>query len=303
MLADLMQSLQALDVPQGADLLFIFVENDAQLTIAEAVDEFHKRSGWPAFAFLEPRIGISHARNAALEAATAEGAHWMAFVDDDEQVRRDWLRLLWTGAREAGAHLAGGPVLPVAPRGGCSDEQGQVLRYYERAAALSDARKLTAASAGKRFDLATNNWLADLEALNRNGLRFDPAYGLSGGEDTDLSRRAHGLGLELAWVPAAVVTEEVPPERLTGAYIRDRARAQSITKFRLMEAAKPRAASLRALAQVVSKGLAGAVRVLISPLAGRYSYYRGLRSLGIAQGFWDGVRGKNQASYSNVTGS
>ncbi|MEP5153831.1 glycosyltransferase [Planktotalea sp.] len=302
MFADLLQSLQALDVPQGAELSFVFVENDVQLSIANLVDDFHKRTGWPAKAAHEPTLGISHARNAALSTAREDGADWLAFVDDDEQVRHDWLRLLWAGAKDAGAQLAGGPVVPIAPPMGCSDSEADVLAYLERAASVSNAAKAAAMAAGKRFDLATNNWIADLAALEAADLRFDAAYGMSGGEDTDLSRRAHTAGLRLAWVPSAIVTEETPSARLTTSYIAERARAQSITKFKLMTAANPSKARLSAAAQIVSKGLSGAVRIALWPILGRYNYHRGIRALGIAQGFWAGLRGEGQSSYSSVTG-
>jgi succinoglycan biosynthesis protein ExoM len=302
MFADLLQSLQALDVPQGAELCFIFVENDETLTLTEMVDDFAKRTVWSACALLEPRRGISHARNTALEAAIAQNADWMAFVDDDEQVRHDWLRILWAGAKEAEAQLAGGPVVPVVPSTGCSDAEGAVLSYYERAAQVSDGRKAGAMAEGQRFDLATNNWIADLKAVQSVDLRFDPAFGLSGGEDTDFSRRAHAAGLKLAWVPHAIVTEEVPSERLTAGFISERARAQSITKFQMMKTAQPQLAALNALVQIVSKSVSGLVRIGVSPILGRYHYHRGVRALGIAQGFWAGLRGQSQASYAEVMG-
>ncbi|MGH1578023.1 glycosyltransferase [Planktotalea sp.] len=302
MFADLLQSLQGLDVPQGAELCFVFVENDTQLTITDAVNDFYKRTGWPAFAVHEPQQGISHARNAAMDAARDHGADWLAFVDDDEQVRHDWLRILWAGAKDANAQLAGGPVVPVASVMGCSDAEADVLAYYERAATLSSARKTAAMAAGKRFDLATNNWIAQMSALDSAGLRFDPAFGLSGGEDTDVSRRAVKKGLTLAWVPSAIVTEEVPPERLSASYISERARAQSITKYHLMLVEKPGRVKITALAKVISRGISGAIRVAFWPVLGRYSYFRGIRSLGISQGFWAGLRGQGQASYTQVTG-
>ena len=302
MLADLLQSLQSLDVPQGAELSFVFVENDTVLTITDLVEDFHKRTGWPARAVLETRPGISYARNAAIEAALAGGSDWLAFVDDDEQVRHDWLRQLLAGAKDASAQLAGGPVVPVAPAMGCSDNETDVLAYYVRAAKVSNARKLGAMTVGRRFDLATNNWLADLAAIDASGLRFDPDFGLSGGGDTDFSRRAHKAGLTLAWVPQAIVTEEVATARLSKAYIVERARAQTIAKYQMAKVERPRMAIITAISQVVSKGLSGAFCVATWPVFGRYSYHRGFRSLGIAQGFLAGLRGENQALYTQVTG-
>lgn len=302
MLADLMDSMLQMDVPQGSEMHFIFVENDEILSIEEAVSSFRKRSGWSAEAVHMPRKGLSHARNAALDAAIAAKGDWLAFVDDDEQVRHDWLRLLWTGARAQAAHLAGGPLKPVAPKAGCSDDQARVLQYYVQAALVSDGRKEAAYRAGRRFDLATNNWIANLTALQSKGLRFDETFNVSGGEDTDLSRRAHAAGLVLGWVPTAVVTEEVPAERLTPRYIFDRARAQTITKLQLRKASRPTGAYLSGVGQMLSKLISGGFRVAISPMAGSYSYYRGLRALGIASGFRAALMGESQAQYSDVTG-
>jgi len=114
--------------------------------------------------------------------------------------------------------------------------------------------------------------------------------------------RAYAAGLKLAWVPSAIVTEEVPTERLTASYLSQRAQAQTITKFGLMKAAKPKLAPVMAIAQILSKGISGVFRVLLSPLLGRYTYYRGIRAFGIAHGFWSGLRGVGQAGYTKVTG-
>lgn len=302
MLSALVSSFQTLQVPQGTELTFIFVENDTKLTIGPVVAGFAARTGWTARAVHEPTPGIVMARNTALETATELGAHWLAFVDDDEQVRHDWLRFLYSGVRDANAQLGGGPVAPVAPSGGCSDSEGDVLAYYEKAAAVSDARKEAAAKSEQRFDLATNNWIANLAALRGADLRFDTVFNLSGGEDTDLSRRAYAAGLRLAWVPGAIVTEEIPPERLTRQYIFDRARHQSITKLHLMQAERPGSAKLSAMGQVISKGLVGGARIALSPILGQFVYYRGWRAIGIASGFLAGLRGQGQAHYSHVTG-
>lgn len=301
-LPSLLQSLQTLDVPQGAELSFVFVENDAHLTIGPMVEEFHRKTGWPARAILEPRRGIPYAHNSAIEAALSEGADWLAFVDEEEQVRHDWLRLLWSGVKEGEAQLGGGPVLPVAPSSGCSDRESEVLRYYEQAARIGDIRNLRAAELWKRFDVACNNCIVDLSAVQRENLRFDPAFARQRGEDTDFSRRAHRAGLKLAWVPSAIVTKEVPTERLNGAFVFERARLRSLNKFELLKLEKPKWAVIDAVAQALFKSISGSLRIAFSPVLGRYSYYRGLRAMGIARGLWAGARGQRRAKLTSVTG-
>ncbi len=47
------------------------------------------------------------------------------------------------------------------------------------------------------------------------GLRFDPAFALTGGGDTAFFRALHASGARIVYAPRAVVTETVPPERAT----------------------------------------------------------------------------------------
>ena len=62
----------------------------------------------------EPRRGIATARNAAIDAAIAAGADWIAFIDDDEWAAQDWIANLMAPDYRDTPILAA-PVLPVYP--------------------------------------------------------------------------------------------------------------------------------------------------------------------------------------------
>lgn len=57
--------------------------------------------------------------------------------------------------------------------------------------------------------------LARRESVASIGLRFDPRFALSGGEDVMFFRTLHAAGNRIAYAPRARVTELVPHKRAT----------------------------------------------------------------------------------------
>lgn len=295
MFAGLLASLQELRAPEGAELVFVFVQNDAELTISEAVAAFDR----PAHAVLEPELGIPFARNKALDVARTEGCAWLAFLDDDELADPDWIKRLYEGAVAQGADLAGGPVKQLAPAGITPQEQ-QVFDYFER---MADVRA-TKRAEGRQVNLhlATNNWIARIAALDAHGLRFDEALRHTGGTDTDLSKRAEAAGLKLGWVPDAIVSEEIPRDRLTLAYVYRRTKSQTMAKYEMTYRKHGQTARVKAIVTFLLKGFSGALRVLSSPLTGPYTKLKGVRSIAVGIGWLEAAFGGKSRLYEEVQG-
>lgn len=157
----------------------------------------------------EPRPGIAAARNAAVDAARSEGVRLLAFLDDDEHPEPGWLSALVAQQRRSGAAGVGGPVLPKfdSPPGAWVLGSGQ----FDPRGHL-DGASIPAA--------ATNNLLLDLHQLHRAGLRFDDTFGLTGGSDSMLTRAMTSThGLRISWATDAVVSEAIPQDRATRAWI------------------------------------------------------------------------------------
>src|SRR3954453_12409000 len=104
--ADTLASLASQVLPQGVSLRVIVADNDAEpeartrvLTAAEAhgLDVVYRHA---------PARNISLARNACLDAATAE---WIAFLDDDETASPGWLAALLAEAQVGGWDAVLGP--------------------------------------------------------------------------------------------------------------------------------------------------------------------------------------------------
>lgn len=178
------------------DGFIVIVDNDAAGSARAVVDE----SQLPVTYAIEPERNISLARNRAIQLALHAGAEWLAFIDDDEVPRRDWLAELLRVQRETDAEVVTGPVVAKVPEGTPRWLHGAFVR---------DRNVAT----GTRVPLAeTANALVARSVLAR-GLLFEPEFGLSGGGDTRFFLRARLAGATIVWAADAIVEEDVPPSR------------------------------------------------------------------------------------------
>lgn len=185
----------------------LVVDNDPDRSAASVVRNFPQDE--VAYETeLEP--GIAAARNRALTAANT--ADLLVFIDDDEWPEPDWLlKLLATYERGRPTGVVG-PVISTYAHD--PDAWIAAGRFFDR-------RRLRT---GTPVDVAaTNNLLLDLRQLDELGIRFDEAYGLSGGSDTLFTRLITSRGGRLVWCDEAIVLDKVPPSRLTRRWVLQRA--------------------------------------------------------------------------------
>lgn len=131
----------------------------------------------------ERRKGLASARNAALEAAMASGAAWIAFIDDDEAPTPGWLAAHLATLAATGAAASVGPVYPVfASPPPLWARRGGFFAAVDRDAAVDDAGVLRAREA------YSGNVVLSRAPLAASGLRFDPDFDEIGGEDTAFFR-------------------------------------------------------------------------------------------------------------------
>lgn len=310
MLAACLDSFRAMSIPETLSVQFLIVENNPTLTMAGSVEALRASLAAPHGLCLlhEPELGIPFARNAALDAALAQGCRWLIFVDDDETVDPDWLSHLIEGAETQGFDLAAGPVEAQPPEGALTPTETALYAHYvaEAQSRRQSGAKWLASGLAGRHDLATNNWIGRLSALQAAGLRFDEAMRHTGGTDTDLSRRAAQAGLRLGWIPEAVVYEVVPRNRLTLSYVFGRSRSQTLAKYHIRYRKAGRRGTLRLCAMIVQKTLVGGIRVLSGYATGGARGIRlrarGLRTLGVAAGYFQGLRGQSSTLYRTTQG-
>jgi succinoglycan biosynthesis protein ExoM len=206
-LARLLAALPAA-APEAAVVLVVDNDGDDPW-VAAAVAEA-RAGGLDVRLSVEPRPGISAARNRAFAEAEAAGIGLLALIDDDEWPAPGWLAALLGHRRETGAAVVGGVVRPVFP----SAELEPYARFWS---VLPQMRE------GRPFVHATSNALVDLACLE--GVPrplFEDAYGLSGGGDVVFFAGLFARGVAMAWAEAAVVFEEVPAARASWAWVRRR---------------------------------------------------------------------------------
>src|SRR5919206_4964652 len=105
LLAHLLATLERLE-PGGldlAELALVVVDNRPDGTARAVCEAARPRLPFRLAYAEEPEPGISFARNRALAEAMAMGAELVAFVDDDDEPRPDWLRHLLRVHEETGA--------------------------------------------------------------------------------------------------------------------------------------------------------------------------------------------------------
>lgn len=237
-----------------ADLLV--VDNDPAGGAAEVIEEIDD----PRLRYAhEPRPGLSAVRNRAIEESAS--SRILAFMDDDGRPADGWLRhLIDTWEVEKPASIAG----RVIEEYESTPEPWIVAGQFFQRPSFPTGTEVTAAAAG--------NLMLDLDDIRESKVRFDPRFGLSGAEDTFLTRQLTAAGHRIVWCDESRVVDQVPTSRLdrrwllqrtwshgNSATLVERALAQTPS-----EAIRVRAVALAGgLLRVVSGGARYAVGVLL----------------------------------------
>ncbi len=210
----LLRALARLDWPERLEI--VVVDND-EAEAGRGVCERLLAEGyrWPLSHALEPKRGISPARNRAVAMALAKNVDFIAMLDDDEWPERQWLAELIRVQREQGADLVGGPVLPELPASRASWIDAVVDECYGADQKLPDGAPCKLWASGNFLGRA-----ACFAALMPEVFRAE--FGLSGGEDFEFFWRLGAMGYTMRWAANAVAHEAVPESRMTIDWVRRR---------------------------------------------------------------------------------
>ena len=157
----------------------------------------------------EPEPGIVAGRNRAL--SQAHGSDALVFIDDDEIPSPGWLKALVSTWRAQGCAAVTGPTPPTFE----VDPSAWVV-----ASGAFDSWE--AADGAQVRSADTGNLLLDLAVVENLGLRFDPRYGLTGGEDSLFTRQLTRAGGVIRFAAGAVVTKRVPAARARRTWVLER---------------------------------------------------------------------------------
>lgn len=219
-LLDTLRSLAAVTKPVGIELN-VLVADDSKSGAATKLVAGHPIKSLDVTCLAVASGNISSARNALLDAADGD---WLIFVDDDEWVERDWLEKLFACQKDFNADVVIGPVKPRYP-----DNTPEWMR-------LANPLYTDWGHRGKRLYTGRGgNTLVRVGFVRALELRFDEAYGRTGGEDTIFFAQAAERGARIFATDDAIAHEHVPQDRLSTKFILSRATrsGQSYGQMRL----------------------------------------------------------------------
>ena len=203
----------------------------------------------------EPEPGIVAGRNRALDESGRE--RLLVFIDDDELPRLGWLAALLDARERHGCAAVTGPTPPVFET--APDPWVAACGAFDSWEAADGARVRSA---------DTGNLLLDLGRVRALDLRFDPRYGLTGGEDSLFTRRLTLAGEEIRFAAGAVVDKRVPARRARRDWVLRRAHRSGSTWARVRIDTADRARTALRLGYAV-KGLVRAGREGVLALLAR----------------------------------
>ncbi|WP_425566537.1 glycosyltransferase family 2 protein [Pseudonocardia halophobica] len=148
--------------------------------------------------------GIAAARNAIIQSAI--DVDYIVFIDDDEIPSPGWLSNMVEAQARSGQAGVAGPV--------------RYVYEYPPPRWVHSGGFFISPDFSEGFSMphaATNNLLLNLRLLRAKGgiPRFDEALGITGGSDTDFTRRLIRSGETIVWTKTAEVIEIVPAARCT----------------------------------------------------------------------------------------
>jgi len=206
LLQQLMQTLRSIHHVE-----ILIVDNNPLPNERKFVETYAKNTRYPIHYVHVSEAGVSNARNAAIDFATAR---FIAFLDDDMEITENWLDALIKVSVDYKTGVVFGPL--IAKFADAADPRNTYLSsFYAR-----HSKQVEAGVSNEAF--GTGGCLIDLETCVLPIPAFDTRLNESGGEDDILFEALRENGTKFGWAPNALCYECVPATRTTAEYIAKR---------------------------------------------------------------------------------
>lgn len=294
MLRACLDSLAAQVPPPDIDMHIVVVDNEARPASADAVRAFAATCRFPVHYVHEPRRGIAQARNALIDKTLALNADWLAMLDDDETAAPGWIAGLMA------AEHRGTPIL-----------QGYREWVYPNPLPFwAFPAQEPLYGDGEDAESATTNNIRIGAAVLHAGYRFHEAFGLTGGEDYEFTRRARLAGFAIRRTPHAVTYEHMLTERLTLRAQMSRAAWKVCSGLQSHQTITGTRMPLRArlllaggyLASGLRKGLGAILTAPVAPLLFRRRFLGACNQLARGYAVVADIRGRPLQPYRHIIG-
>lgn len=290
MLLECLGSLAAMQAPDDCETTLVVIDNNsAPGVLAHNRAAVGLRVGaFPARLVSETRQGIPAARNRAIAEAEACGADALVFLDDDQTVPPDWLRVIVVALRETGVDVVKSAInWRFEPPG----------RFRDHFPGDFDDPAAPAREFGIQ-SVATNGVLIAARTWRELGVRFDERFALNGGEDTLFFRDVIAKGGVAMLTRETSATEHCPVGKQRAGWLLRRAYRVGVNE--IVMGLKPRSRT-DALARGVLRALLAASLALLwfwRPRERFRQAMKGAKALGMIAG----AMGVEYAEYRAVVG-
>lgn len=274
------------------DLQVIIIDNDAEGSTYRTCLQRRPSYRWPLICGIEPRRGISFARNSAV-ALVSPQSDFIAFIDDDEIPAPQWLeQLLLVQQHSQDAAVLG----PVSPR-----FSPETPDWVEAGAFFAPPER----NSGDRIAAAyTHNVLVQAHLLTRQSQPFEPRFALTGGEDSYFFRNLNHEGHALVWAAEAVVEEWVPPSRTRLSWLLQRNYRSCLTYCLWEKHCHPQPqVRLLSLGKAIASILRGCLRLVPALLRGKQHQAKALIDIARGLGRIAGQLNWSYQEYNTIHGS
>lgn len=242
-IVETVRSVASIDVEEPWDVQIIVADNDKHPSAKESVENAGKENPFPLTYIHAPACNISIARNACLQKSRQE---LVVFIDDDEQVEKNWLKELIARKHETKAQAVLGPVYAI---------YGEACPAWVKKMDIHSTTPVFVQ--GEIITGYAGNLLLDLRTRVFKGRTFREDLGQTGGEDSAFLGAAWREGAKIEYAAKAIAKEIIPKERTKFAWmIRRRFRKGQIHGMLLNEArTKNRVSGLKNIMLASAKAL------------------------------------------------
>ena len=203
LLKECLTKIDLLELPKQNKIFLIVVDNDVNETAKSTVGLFNKKYNFPIHYFVESERGISSTRNRLIDESLKLKSSLICFIDDDEFPKKNWLTSHLNALIKHNADVAAGPVIPI------KDKTRLDLITYDTKFKTGHTPR----------HVAAGNVLFKSKLIKEQGLRFDPMYNFTGGEDFHFFDRSSSKQNKHVWVADAIIYEHITAKRQTKKYL------------------------------------------------------------------------------------
>ena len=200
----LLRSLSRQSIPNLTDVELRIVDNDTVRSSESVFTDFAEGPHPFASAIYihESTQNIALARNAAIDRGPAD---FYVFIDDDEIAGKKWLESLVQSAVEYQADAVFGPVYGVF--------ENNVPKWIAKGGFFNKAVPERGTRIDWKHTRTSNTLVRGSYFYGTNPIRFEAAFGRSGGSDSAIFANLQNAGAKFISCPEALVWETVPARR------------------------------------------------------------------------------------------